>query len=327
MSFSHAVTVAAVGLLSGCATQPAWVSAPPAAVCYQNADKKCLSELIAKNVIDQPAGAVRDHLMRVAPAVIAGAGVAVPTSLEALNSSLSEKMCLRPNEDYIRAGQAIELARTQKLDAAYTAAISIEDPAAQIFALRQITILATRVGDSAVVQKALNVLSTMNQDAYFYGLQARLDGLLVAGDLERTRALQELLLTHFTDLADPTHRVAEVAVSYAIAGYAEDGRGFVAKAKRLNPKVLTQDVTRMVTIVVKAYEGSYPVPQDFYNITSDGSKLETYLQLALLYSRTGKQDYSKRIVIDMARFVQRSSYAGDQSETAASLSRVLIETL
>lgn len=314
-------------LLTGCASQPAWVSAMPSAMCFTKADKSCLGDLIAKNVSEVPAGNGRDQAIKMTKAVMAGAGIPDPKVLIELQAEREKSMCLRPEEGYFDAGKAVESAREKRFSVALESVASISEQDAKLFALRNIAILATRANDETATGKALNLLHDTDSTAYMDGLQERLVSLLVTGDLERARALQDSLLSYY--IANPGHTmaVAQIAISYATTGHVVDANDFLQRAAEKVPDLRTEDLSRLLNIMVKASKGDYPPPQDFYDFSSDNVRLQAYVQLAVFYDRAGQLGNSARIAGDMARFTQKSSFKVGRAESVAAMSRVLIEAM
>lgn len=56
-------------------------------------------------------------------------------------------------------------------------------------------------------------------------------------------------------------------------------------------------------------------------------RLEAYVQLAVLYDRSGQTGYSRRVAADMARFAQKSSFKVEGSVAMRAFSKVLIEAM
>lgn len=314
-------------LLTGCASQPAWVSAMPSAMCFTKADKSCLGELIAKNVSEVPAGNGRDQAVKMTKAVMAGAGIPDPKVLIELQAEREKSMCLRPEEGYFDAGKAVESAREKRFSVALESVASISEQDAKLFALRNIAILATRANDETATGKALNLLHDTDGTAYMDGLQERLVSLLVTGDLERARALQDALLSYYIGNPGHTMAVAQIAISYATTGHVVDANDFLQRAAEKVPDLRTEDLSKLLNIMVKASNGDYPPPQDFYDFSNDNVRLQAYVQLAVFYERSGQTGNSARIAGDMARFTQKSSFKVGRAESVAAMSRVLIEAM
>ncbi len=314
-------------ILSGCASQPTWVTAMPTAMCYSKADKSCMGDLIAKNVTEVPPGPERDQALKMTRAVMAGAGVPDPKALLDLRAQLETTMCLKPEEAYVDAGKAVESARAQKFMSAINSAASINEPEAKLFALKNIAVLAARANDEPATGKSLNLLHDTNSAVYMDGLQERLVNLLVTGDLERARSLQDTLLDYYTATPGHTMSIAQIAISYATTGHVLDANDFLQRAAVKVPDLHTDDLTRLLNVMVRAAQGTYPAPQDFYDFSSDNIRLQAYVQLAIFYERAGQDGNSKKIAGDMARFTQKSSFKVSRTESAAAMSRVLIEAM
>lgn len=324
---SLAFLVTAMTLLSGCATQPEWVTAKPTAMCFSKADKACIGDLIAKNVTEEPPGKGRDQALKMTRAVMAGAGVPDPKSMIDLRSQLETSMCPIPEDAYLDAGRVVESARAQQFSAALAGAVAINEPEAKLFALKNIAILAARANDEPASGQSLNLLHESDNSVYMEGLQERLVALLMAGDLERARSLQDTLLEYYTATPGHTMSIAQIAISYAVTGHVIDANDFLQRAAEKVPDLRTVDLARLLNILVAASKGGYPSPQDFYDFSSDSMRLQAYVQLAIFYERSGQSGNSKSIAADMARFTQKSSYKVGRAESAAAMSRVLIEAM
>lgn len=327
MKASLAMFVPTLLLLTGCATQPEWVTAMPSVICFSKADKVCMGDLIAKNVTEVPPGAGREQAVKMTRAVMAGASIPEPKALSDLQAEREKSMCLRPEEGYFDAGKAVESARDKKFSVAIDSAAAISEQDAKLFALRNIAILATRANDETATGKALNLLHDADSNAYMDGLQERLVNLLVTGDLERARALQDTLLSYYTANPGHTSAVGQIAISYATTGHVVDANDFLQRAAEQVPDLRTEDLARLLNIMVKASKGDYPAPQDFYDFSTDSLRLQAYVQLAIFYERAGQTGNSERIAGDMARFTQKSSFKVGRAESVAAMSRVLIEAM
>lgn len=317
--------VAAI-ILAGCAQQPVWISTPPKVLCFEHADRGCLSELIAQKVGAEQPGHNQLKSFRYARAVMASAGIDEPSSLSLLIADFEKVMCIRPDTDFVLAGQEVQRAKLKNFDLAISNALVIHDEDAKLFALLHIATLASRANDEGAIGKTLSILNHEDRAAYMEALQSRLVTLLAIGDLERAKSLQELLLSYYTASPDNTMAIARVAISYVTAGHVADANEFLRGASSQVPELRTEDVARLLSIMVNAAKGEHPSPQDFYDFSSDEMRLQAYVQLALFYERSGNLGLSRKTSSDLSRFVQKSSLKVGHAATAQALSRVLIET-
>ncbi|MEE6438324.1 MULTISPECIES: tetratricopeptide repeat protein [Pseudomonas] len=316
-----------MSVLCGCVSEPLWVSEPPKALCFSRAEKSCIGDLIARSVESERPGNERDDSLQVTRALMAGAGIQEPATLSALRSQSELVMCLRPDADFVSAGAAINSAREKRFTTALDSAEKVQDPEARLLAFKHIAALAARSDDEKAIARSLNTLSEQDKQAYMEALQQRLLTLLETGDLERAKALREGLLEFYSDRPDSTMAVAQLAISYATTGRVEDANALLRKAAAKVKGLNTKDMGALFEVVIKAAKGEYPPPQDFFAFSSDAMRLEAYVQLAVLYDRSGQTGYSRRVAADMARFAQKSSFKVEGSVVMRAFSKVLIETM
>lgn len=319
--------VIAILSLCGCAADPAWVAAPPKAICFEHADKKCIGDLIAKSVESERPGLTRDSAIRTSTALTQGAGIATPQLLADLKTQSEAFMCLRPDSDFVSAGQAINAAREKRFDAALDEALGVEDSEARILALRHIAALASRSSDEKAIGRSLNTLDTSDKPAYMDALQQRLLTLLATGDIERANTLRDALFDFYAKRPGSSMDLAQIAISYATTGHIEDATAFLQRASSKVKELNSKDIGTLFRLVTKAAQGVYPPPQDFYEFSNDATRLQAYVQLAVLYDRSGQVGYVRRVASDMARFAQKSSFRVDGREATTAFSKVLIEAM
>lgn len=324
---STQVLLIATLCLGGCASDPEWVSAPPKAICFAHADKACIGELIAKSVELEKPGTGRDESMRITTALVAGAGISDPEALVRLRDEMDKVMCRIPDTAYLAAGNAIGAAREKRFTAALDDAAKVQDRSARLLALQHIAALAARSDDEKAIGRSLNSLNDEDKPAYMDALQQRLLTLLSVGDLERAKALQDGLLEFYAGRKNNTMRVAQIAISYATTGHVQDANAFLQRASQKVPGLNAKDMGVLFELVIKASKGEYPPPQDFFAFSSDSMRLEAYVQLAILYDRSGQADYSSRVTSDMARFAQKSSFRVEGGDATRAFSKILIEAM
>lgn len=315
-----------IGILAGCASDPEWVSAPPKALCYKDVDKACLADLMAASIQRQPPGRLRDRGLLYSTSLSTGIGVDEPVGLKEMRERAEQVMCLAPNAAYTAAGHAIAKARGGGFGPAIQLAIQLDDPQAQSFALRHIAVLAARSEDIKATGRALSILATLDRPGYMEALQERLVALLNEGDLERAAVLRGELLGYYARRPGHSLSVARVAITYATAGHLEDAQAFLEQASQHVPGLKTRDMASLFDVVFAAAKGRYPAPQDFFAFSSDVMRLEAYVQLATLYERSGQDLLSRRVLADMARFAQKSTFRVDGEAATTAFTKVLIET-
>ncbi|QHF00637.1 hypothetical protein LCG56_28125 (plasmid) [Pseudomonas cannabina pv. alisalensis] len=322
----QALVIAMLSLF-GCAADPVWVAAPPKAICFEHADKKCIGDLIAKSVETEHPGSSRDSAIRSTTALTLGAGIPTPQLLADLKTQSEAFMCLRPDGDFVTAGQAINAAREKRFDSALDEALSVQDPEARVLALRHIAALASRSSDDKAIGRSLNTLSAADKPAYMDALQQRLLTLLATGDIERANTLRDALLDFYAERPGSSMELAQIAISYATTGRIDDANAFLKRASGRVKELNNKDVGVLFGLVIKAAQGVYPPPQDFYEFSSDAMRLQAYVQLAILFDRSGQAGYARRVASDMARFAQKSSFRVDGREATTAFSKVLIEAM
>lgn len=246
--------------LCGCAADPAWVVAPPKAICFEHADKKCIGDMIAKSVETEHPGSVRDSAIRSTTALTLGAGIPTPQLLIDLKTQSETFMCLRPDIDFVSAGQAINAAREKRFDSALDEALSVKDPEAQVLALRHIAALASRSSDVKAIGRSLNTLNSVDQPAYMDALQQRLLTLLATGDIERANTLRDVLLDFYAKRPGSTMELAQIAISYVTTGHIEDANVFLKRAAGLVKELNSKDIGVLFGLVIKAAQGVYLLP-------------------------------------------------------------------
>lgn len=313
--------------LCGCAVDPVWVGAPPKALCFEHADKKCIGDLIAKSVESDYPSSVRDSAIRSITALTLGAGIPTPQLLADLKAQSEAFMCLRPDDDFVSAGQAINSARQKRFDSALDEALGVKDPEARVLALRHIAALASRSSDVKAVGRSLNTLNATDMTGYMDALQQRLLTLLATGDIERANSLRDQLLDFYSKRTGSTMELAQIAITYATTGHIEDANAFLKRAAGRNKELNNKDIGVLFGLVIKSAQGVYPPPQDFYEFSNDAMRLQAYVQLAILFDRSGQVGYARRAASDMARFAQKSSFRVDGREATTAFSKVLIQAM
>ncbi|WP_439126046.1 MAG: hypothetical protein ACNJA3_29535 (plasmid) [Pseudomonas rhizophila] len=236
-------------------------------------------------------------------------------------------MCLRPDGDFVSAGQAISAAREKRFDSALNEALSLKDPEAKILALRHIASLASRSSDVKAIGRSLSTLNAADKPGYMDALQQRLLTLLATGDIERANFLRDQLLDFYSKRTGSTMELAQIAISYATTGHIEDANAFLKRAAGRVKELNNKDIGVLFGLIIKATQGVYPPPQDFYEFSSDAMRLQAYVQLAILFDRSGQVGYARRVTSDMARFAQKSSFSVDGREATTAFSKVLIEAM
>ncbi len=314
-------------LASGCTSTPSWISAPPAVVCSGGAESRCMGELVARNVIAEKDKRAQDRSFRLSTAVFKGMEIPEPAGLAQLRSKSDAVMCMKPITDFVDAGAAVSLARQKQYKLALADALKVPDEEARLFALSQIAALASRAEDENATATLLTSLNEQDTAAYMDALQHRLLTLLARGDLERAQALRNELVDFYVQRPGSTMAVAQIAVSYLVTGHIEDANAFLRRVAVKIPGLKTQDMATYFAIIIKASKGDLPDHQDFLSFSSDAVRLEAYVQLAVLFERTGQTQLRDRVASDMARFSQKSSFNVSGSDAMKAFAKVLIEAM
>ncbi|MGP0171051.1 hypothetical protein ACSVIJ_04135 [Pseudomonas sp. NCHU5208] len=256
---------------------------------------------------------------------LASIGVSEPQSLIEFMDSQEKWMCALPEDALWQAAEAVEMARAGRLPAAVKAIAALPDGAGKRFAMQKTTALAAKVNDQESLGGMLVLLSHDDKQAYIEGLQARLLNLLSIGDLERASSLQAELLNGLPAGKEGGLAAAQIAISYVVTGHTDDANAFLRKAAARNPDAASDDVRRLLNMMIAASQGTYPPPQDFFEFSSDAVRLQAHMEMVIFYARIGQTDFSRRIAGDMARLAEKRSFRGEVGVSNAAFSKLLIE--
>lgn len=295
--------------VTGCSTkQPEWITSGPIGECTTRIGEDCLSRLIQERFKTVPGSLSRD-VSALHMNAIANASKLQTSDLVVEPAAMPLTAFIASSNAYMSAGKAIAPILSGSPSEAVQAALAIEDKDAAEFALLTIISLSDKTMDDLVLGKALNKLSELSNQAYLRGLQGRVAGLLVKGDIERADALRDFLLKNDSGTLTSTFTAAtHVAACYAMAGMAPDGTEIFRNALPTFPEQVRADNALVFGLVMKASQGDYPLPQDFYEFTSDQARLDAYLLLSSLYRRNNKLDLATRALNDAVLFTQKSGF-------------------
>lgn len=305
--------ILALGLvmLSGCASkQPTWLSEAPSALCVEGIETECLSKLVNRLLVVEPE---LDIALQYRFLALHSAGVITLEEplLEQWTTS-DDPEINRGVEAFTEAGESIAISLEGDTDRAARKAITIAHQPASDFALLSIIHFAAVKLDREFLGEVLNILSERNTQAYHQALQARLNGLLAIGDLERSQALRQHLLETAHDSGKHFELVARIAAAYAMYGLQGDAKAIAERAFRLSPALATADNVKLIEIALKTSAGDYPPEQDFFVFSNDEKRLEAYLMVSSLSQRSGNTAYGLRAMNDCVKLIQKSGYTGSK---------------
>ncbi|MAG65028.1 MAG: hypothetical protein CMK74_04035 [Pseudomonadales bacterium] len=302
-----------IGMLAGCAyNQPAWVTDKPAAVCTEGVEVQCLSELL--NGLIEGRNDLRADFQHRLIALDAAGIVRLNPEIREQWTTSGDPVNEGKINAFIEAGHVLRLMLDGDSNSAVTSALKIEHQEASDFAvLSVINHTADQLNDDELGQ-ALTTLSNRNDQDYYHALQARLNVLLIIGDLERAKALRQYLLANADGRGKRFHLMVEIAAAYALSGLQGDSRVIAADTFRAFPSQNTEDNRRLIDIALKASNGHYPPEQDFYVFSNDSKRLDAYLLVSDLAQRNGRPDFALRALNDGVKLIQKSGYTGSRPE-------------
>lgn len=320
------VAPAAALLLSGCAVeQPKWVTDRPDAYCYKTANDSCLADLISAQLAKSPEGPARDEAIWRAMSAVQIAGTALPDSLKSLRGAAEAFSCTAKGYAWDEASKAALEAKQGRFAHALASAKQVEEGDARTYALSMVVQFASEAQNDKILGEAVDLLSQVNERVYMSSLLLRLQVLLAQGDLERSSALQNHLLAFFAkDPATGVEPATEVAISYLARGMKLDARDFIAKAGTEIPGVRSADNMKLFSLTGQVIDGYRPIPDDFYQFSSDDARLRAYLVLASYYRNIGDRSMVTTMLVDASRFTQKASFKADRTEVAGRFASFLL---
>lgn len=297
-------------LVAGCAAkQPQWISSGPIGECTTRIGGDCLSRLIQEKFKSMPGSLTRDDAALRMNAISRASKLQV-SDLVVEPAAFPLTAYIASSSAFYAAGDAIAPLLAGRPSLAVDAALKIQNKEAAVFALLTIISLSDETMEDQALGKALNKLSALDKQAYLRGLQGRIAGLLIKGDLERANALRDYLLKNNTEVRTYTFAtVTQIAASYAMAGLAPDATATFREALPGMPEQIREDNVRFVELVIKASAGDYPPPQDIHAFSSDQARLDAYLLLSALYRRNHKLDLATRSLNEAVLFTQKSGFS------------------
>lgn len=310
-----------VAMLAGCASnQPAWVTERPSAECSEGIEVQCLSDLVNTLIEGEDDVAPASKLKLIA---LDTAGmIQLDPQIRARWTTSDDPIIQQQVEAFTEAGQVLRLMLDGDSNRAVAEALGINyQPAGDFAALSIINNAGQRL-DSDELGRALTTLSSRNSRHYYQALQARLNVLLVTGDLERAKALRQYLLANAEGHGKRFDLIVEIAAAYALSGLHGDSRRIAAEAFLASPSLATTDNLALVDIALSASSGVYPVEQDFHVFSDDSKRLAAYLLVSDLAQRNGKPDFAHRALNDGVKLIQKSGFSGERAEAILEITLV-----
>lgn len=96
-----------------------------------------------------------------------------------------------------------------------------------------------------------------------------------------------------------------MAITYLSQGLKLDARDFLVRAADGIPGVRSADNLKLFNLVGQVIDGYRPIPDDFYQFSSDSARLRAYLVVARYYRNTGNRAMVTSMLADASRFTQR----------------------
>ncbi|MBX6187904.1 hypothetical protein ICI41_30435 (plasmid) [Pseudomonas aeruginosa] len=259
-----------------------------------------------------------------AAAAVRIAGAQFPETLKSLQSSVEAFSCTAKGFYWEEASAAVQEAQQGRFRNALSAAQQIDGKDARTYALSLIVQISSEAKDDKALGKALDVLSKDDERTYMDALLLRLQVLLAQGDLERSSALQNHLLAFFAkDPETGVEPATEMAITYLSQGLKLDARDFLVRAADGIPGVRSADNLKLFNLVGQVIDGYRPIPDDFYQFSSDSARLRAYLVVARYYRNTGNRAMVTSMLVDASRFTQKASFKANRTEVASRLADFL----
>lgn len=218
-----------------------------------------------------------------------------------------------------KAGAYLNVGQGPITDMQLKEARNISDEELRAGALSGMLYLHSRSMSDSQVNSVLNELYALDKDQYSDALIVKLPGLLLAGDLERAKALRGVLLGAKAGPERSSFMLAYVAACYTMAGMKQDAGAIVEDAVREGGD-LSADDQRLINLSISVSNGSYPMAQDFWDFKSDDSRLSAYLAIAVIARQFDSPAVAHRAVADAVRFIQK---AGVKMDKPKALSQIL----
>ena len=198
-------------------------------------------------------------------------------------------------------------------------ASKITDKALRADAISGLLSLHSRSMSDNQVNTLLNELYALDKGQYANALIVKLPGLLSLGDLERAKALREVLLSAKASPDRAFSMLAYVAACYTMAGMQQDAGAIVEDATPKGFKLASDD-QRLISLSISVSNGSYPMVQDFWDFKSDEVRLSAYLTIAVIARQLDNPAVAHQAVADAVKFIQKS---GAKLDRTKALSQIL----
>ncbi|HEJ4408118.1 TPA: hypothetical protein SL557_000402 [Pseudomonas aeruginosa] len=194
----------------------------------------------------------------------------------------------------------------------------IPDADLRAHTLATLLILHSNSMPESQVDEVLNTLYELDKERYEKALIIKLPALLKTGDLERAKALRQVLLDGVGAQSDQFSMLAYVASCYTMIGLKQDAGDIVRDAVAGGLKLSADDRT-LIKLAMAVSNGGYPMIQEFYDFKSDQARLDAYLMLAVIGRQLNIQGVERRALSDAVRFIQKSSARIDRVSALAAI--------
>ncbi|HDS1721562.1 hypothetical protein NPS53_08635 [Pseudomonas putida] len=240
----------------------------------------------------------------------------------AVGASASDADGYQPSTKVIQskeAGALLNVGPGPISDPQLELAAKIADKELRADALSGLLSLHSRSMSDSQVNTLLNELYALDKGQYANALIVKLPGLLNVGDLERAKALREVLLGAKVSPDRTFSMLAYVASCYTMAGLKQDAGAIVIDAIPEGAK-LSADDQRLISLSISVSNGSYPMVQDFWDFKSDEARLSAYLTIAVIARQLDSPAVAHQAVADAVKFIQKS---GAKLDRTKALSQIL----
>lgn len=240
----------------------------------------------------------------------------------AVGASPSDADGYQPSTSVIQskeAGALLNVGPGPITDTQLERASKITDKALRADAISGLLSLHSRSMSDNQVNTLLNELYALDKGQYANALIVKLPGLLSLGDLERAKALREVLLSAKASPDRAFSMLAYVAACYTMAGMQQDAGAIVEDATPKGFKLASDD-QRLISLSISVSNGSYPMVQDFWDFKSDEVRLSAYLTIAVIARQLDNPAVAHQAVADAVKFIQKS---GAKLDRTKALSQIL----
>lgn len=226
-----------------------------------------------------------------------------------------------PSEKVIQskeAGAILNVGTGPVPDSLLEKAGKITDKELRVDALSGLLSLHSRSMSEDQINTVLNELYALDKGQYANALIVKLPGLLKIGDLERARALRDLLLSSKASTDRPFSMLAFVASCYTMSGMKQDA-GAIVQDFFQDGGELSVDDQKLIGLSISVSNGSYPLMQDFYDFKSDDARLSAYLTIAVIARQLDNTSVAHQAVADAVKFIQKAAVKIDRTKALSQI--------